>query len=126
MSDPLDRFRADWSQPGPPEPPRLTPTFLDLRVGDIAKSPYGASLWWWTEGSGGCDCNRVAGFPDIDDDYEGGDHDETGRCKGCERYVAIDIESDDGPLDDATKIELCAELNEDYADAVNAAAEGDG
>jgi hypothetical protein len=113
MSDLLDRFRVDWSQEKPPEPPRLTPTFRDLVTGREAKSDHPASLYWWADGNGCCDCNREYAFKSVEEI----EHEDTGYCLGAVRYIAIDVEADDGPIDGATKHALLAELNAGYKPA---------
>lgn len=36
----------------------MIPTFFDLRTGKTAKGDN-MSFFWWTEGNGSCDCNRL-------------------------------------------------------------------
>lgn len=104
----LDRF-YDW-----PTAPNLTPTIKDIVTGNTAKLRFSASLFWWAEGNGSCDCNRDEFPPDDDvDDNEPGPVLGESLC-ASERFIVIDVESDDGPIDDATKALLIAEMNQGY------------
>lgn len=46
------------------------------------------SLYWWSEGNGGCDCNRSIAF-DLHDELE--DKYGVGRCFGENRFIVIDV-----------------------------------
>ena len=56
--------------------------------------------WWWTEGNGGCDCNRAMMFPDeIDDAMDAqmrkenpGLEDHQSYCYGEKRFIVISVE----------------------------------
>jgi hypothetical protein len=61
----------------------MIPTFLDLRTGKTAKGDD-MSVFWWTDGNGTCDCNRLIAF--------GERLPATADCLGCKRFVAIDVE----------------------------------
>lgn len=93
----------------------LVPTFRDLVSGKTAKAQHAASLFWWSEGNGGCDCNRESAFP-FDEGHEGDDeNDGSGGarfCVGSQRYVVIDVEGD---IAEHEKAEAIAEMNEGYA-----------
>jgi hypothetical protein len=69
----------------------MIPTFLDLRTGKTTKG-YDMSYFWWTEGNGSCDCNRVRGFGVALAAELEAQH--SGVCYGCKRFVAIDVEGD--------------------------------
>jgi hypothetical protein len=92
----------------------VIPTFLDLRTGKTAKGDD-MSVFWWTEGNGGCDCNRRLAFPDATDPAW-----IDGYCCGCKRFVAIDVEGDlalsdiDGTQVPHTKEQVLAAMNADY------------
>lgn len=66
----------------------MIPTFLDLRTGKTAKGTD-MSFFWWTEGNGACDCNRLLAFG-----LQHLDVGEGGFCLGNKRFVAIDVEGD--------------------------------
>ena len=93
----------------------MIPTFFDLRTGRTAKGDD-QSVYWWTEGNGACDCNRVLAF--------GLKHLDAGKinvCLGCKRFIAIDVEGDLGYEDcDAdcrvpiTKEAVLIAMNSDY------------
>jgi hypothetical protein len=71
------------------------PTILD-RVTGRTHQGVAASLFWWTEGNGSCDCNRG---PTPNFDVE---------CK-CERFVVVDVDCDEGE-----KASVIAAMNQDY------------
>jgi hypothetical protein len=84
----------------------VIPTFLDLRTGKTAKG-YEASVFWWTEGNGSCDCSRCTVFPDVTDTAW-----RDGICYGHRRFVAIDVE---GSLEDApSKEHVLRCMNAEY------------
>ena len=85
----------------------MIPTFLDLRTGKTAKGDD-QSVFWWTEGNGACDCNRILAFG-----IKHSDVGEVGCCLGCKRFVAIDVEGDLGAIT-VTKEQVLAEMNADY------------
>ena len=57
------------------------------------------SVWWWTEGNGGCDCNRAILFPEIDEEMDAkmrSDHPEIeshySYCYGEKRFLIINVD----------------------------------
>lgn len=92
----------------------MIPTFLDLRTGKTAKGDD-MSVFWWTEGNGACDCNRLLAFG-----LRHLDVGEVGFCLGWKRFIAIDVEGDlEGAFPDAKSPSEMVErmlvmLNEDY------------
>lgn len=56
---------------------------------------HDCSLFWWTEGNGGCDCNRVLMFlrarGSIDEEFESDDD----KC-GTDKYTLVGIWFPDG------------------------------
>jgi hypothetical protein len=97
----------------------MIPTFLDLITGKTAKGDD-SSLFWWSEGNGACDCNRVIQFDEsVVDEMDAQmrkDHPDMlphqSFCYGCKRFVAIDVEGD---LEGNTKEQVLAGLNSEYA-----------
>ena len=96
----------------------MTLTLLDTQTGETVDvdSPYDA--YWWAEGNGSCDCNRIDEFPAAEDELEAAQrqaHPELqewqGLCYGCTRLLIIAAESDEYTLD---------EFNEDYPQALKA------
>lgn len=55
--------------------------FIDTQTGSTAWSDYPFSIYWWSEGNGGCDCNRAILF---DHEHNCGD--------SPYRYQAVDLE----------------------------------
>lgn len=62
---------------------------------------WDSSLYWWSEGNGGCDCNRSLAF--------GGADDEPLEC-GNTRYLVVDVH---GGLEGRSKNEAIEDANED-------------
>lgn len=79
----------------------MIPTFFDLRTGKTAKG-WDLSVYWWTEGSGACDCNRAQAFGTAVqnqlDQQMRARHLELkphqGYCYGCKRFIAVGAEGD--------------------------------
>ena len=80
-------------------------TVLDTETGQIKESKHiwgeGFSPYWWSEGNGGCDCNRRLLF-DADP--------PAGTCVGSARYLITDFEAQ--PSDD--RVLTLEQLNCDY------------
>lgn len=95
----------------------VTPTLKDLITG-IVKKAYDASVFWWTEGNGSCDCNRSIVFGKHEEmtAAQRVEHPELerhqGYCFGCKRFIAIDV---DGDLEGLSKEKALQELNRGYA-----------
>jgi len=108
----------------------MRPTFYDLVTGKTAKDEDQTelSVYWWTEGNGSCDCNRMRFFPEVAEEMEKQQrekhpelHEGAGICFGCKRFIAIDIDGDltSYDYDDTnpvlhTKEEILREMNSDY------------
>lgn len=97
---------------------KLLPTFRDVVTGTIAKAVHPASLFWWSDGNGSCDCNRMDVFnldeimsPEdiakLEAEWEAGH----GTCWGAVRLVVIDVEGD---IEDHEKADAIAEMNGCY------------
>lgn len=86
----------------------MIPTFLDLRTGKIAKGTD-MSVFWWTEGNGACDCNRLIEF---------GERSEDRGCLGTKRFVAIDVEetAQDRNEEALTKEQILIAMNPGYGE----------
>lgn len=79
----------------------MIPTFFDLRTGKTAQGSD-ESFYWWTEGNGACDCNRLCAFGEdaaaqmYHEQHEA--HPELkahqGLCYGCKRFIAIEVTGD--------------------------------
>lgn len=69
----------------------------------------------WADGNWSCDCNR-AGYFDVDSDPE-----DTNTCAGCERFAAVECESE-GPGDEGYTL---ADINAGYAHKFHVTPEGD-
>lgn len=95
-------------------------TLLDTKTGerrDCSSWSNGADLgvYWWSEGNGGCDCNRALAF-----DREGEDHHEEQRlalgleeniCLGAKRWLIVEVSGD---LEGLTSEQALAEANMEY------------
>lgn len=95
----------------------MTPTFLDLRTGKIAKG-FDMPLFWWSEGNGSCDCNRHQGFPGLGEKLAMEQRRDKPRllphqsvCYGTKRFIAIDVEGD---LEGYSKEDLLRMMNVEY------------
>jgi hypothetical protein len=96
----------------------VIPTFLDLRTGRTAWG-QDESLFWWTDGTCSCDCNRAIYFgldtvrelreqtkarhPDLKPHQN--------YCYGTKRFVAIDVIGD---LEGKTREQTLAAINAEY------------
>ena len=93
----------------------MRPTFKDLKTGATAgerpDSPE-ASVYWWLEGNGSCDCNRVYMFPGLEEELEELHGENT--CYGCKRLIVVDVEGD---LEGWDKAVLITELNREYPES---------
>jgi hypothetical protein len=101
-----DEPRSRWRCYGSHD--HLVPTLRDLETGETAKAEHDASLYWWSEGNGGCDCNRSGAFG-------GDDNDDEAVCCGSHRYIVIDVEGD---ITDEEKPAAIARMNESYSEAI--------
>ena len=110
----FDAFKdllTDWSQDNPPDPPVIRPIFADSLTGNRAVATTPACLYWWAEGSGGCDCNREHLFPDDEED-DVADEDDGRHCLGSERFVAVDLAGEHASH--PAKDDILAYINEAY------------
>lgn len=80
-------------------------TFVDLETGAIASHPHNHTVWWWSEGNGGCDCNR-------DDAFPGGFEERDVPCSH-RRYIAIGVEPE-GDKDDQWKAWALENINDTH------------
>lgn len=55
----------------------------------------GGNLFWWAEGNGSCDCNRVIPFGKAVEEELENEVNGCGVCFGHNRFLAIDIIVDD-------------------------------
>lgn len=107
----------------------MIPTFFDLRTGKTAKGDN-MSFFWWTEGNGSCDCNRMIHFDETAQKEmhaaQAVAHPELqphqGVCFGCKRFIAIDVEGDLNSYDHEgrdpvphTKEQVLVAMNFEYA-----------
>jgi hypothetical protein len=95
----------------------VTPIFIDLCTGRVARADD-QSVYWWTEGNGACDCNRVIHFEGVYEEMDAAmrkAHPEMKEwqsyCYGCKRFVAIEVEGD---LDGETREQILARMNSEY------------
>ena len=79
----------------------IRPLFRDLETGAQAWGQP-ASLFWWTEGNGACDCNRAPAF---------GLPTAAKYCLGAVRFPAVDVQ---GGLEGLDEAEVLRRLNHDY------------
>lgn len=100
-------------------------TFLDLETGKVYPCDSDMSIWWWSEGNGGDDCNRTL-FVGVEDDEDDG----VGRCCGATRMLAVEVrdvvpggripphehESDSWVRGADYDLEFLSYLNDDYPD----------
>jgi hypothetical protein len=83
-------------------------TLWDAVTGAVVTVESTENLWWWTEGSGSCDCNRSDFFPEVEEP------DDTGHCIGCKRFLVVKA---DPPLD------WVVDANDGYPDELRQAAQ---
>jgi hypothetical protein len=84
-------------------------TFKDLKTGLTGcNKTWDHTLFWWSEGNGGCDCNRAI-VMDIDEEMSLGFGEHC--CYGSERIVAVDV---CGDLEGFTKDFVLTEINSSY------------
>lgn len=76
-------------------------TILDTVTGETALDDR-PSTWFWSDGSGSCDCNRELRFPEVPGVRV---HNDTGICLGSQRYLIVAIDPTGYPL---------KKLNKDY------------
>lgn len=82
----------------------MYPTILDIQTKQRRTVPdQEASVFWWTEGNGSCDCNRSIAMG-----YSLG---PAGSCLGNLRFLVVDVHGD---LEGWDKAEVLAEANRDY------------
>jgi hypothetical protein len=96
----------------------MIPTFRDIETGKSATHNRGpeCSVYWWTEGNGSCDCNRVYAFgKKLVDEIE--DTNEPNTCFGCKRFLCIDIT---GNLEGNNKQDLINMMNREYPEEARA------
>lgn len=87
----------------------MHPTILDTHTGEcVTLSNWEASVFWWTEGNGSCDCNRAIAMGHENPDSNKG---EVEACLGCARYIAIDVHGD---LEGIRKDDVLQMMNEGY------------
>lgn len=70
---------AATDEPDPRHYRDIRVTVLDTETGE-SRDSVNRSTWYWTEGDGGCDCNRDLLFNPLL-------HDGPGLCLGQKRYV---------------------------------------
>ena len=89
----------------------MYPILLDTKTGKTFEAKkMEASLFWWADGNGSCDCNRaIVGGEEIVDELDGVFG--IGTCYGCKRIVAIDVKGD---LEGVTKKKVLEEMNSEY------------
>jgi hypothetical protein len=87
-------------------------TVLDTQTGETKESTYDSTLFWWSEGNGGCDCNRVLLWGE---ELEAQQHQLTGtpegHCLGAKRFLVVSAKGD---LEGLTEEESVAMINGDY------------
>lgn len=66
---------------------QLTVTLRDTVTGATATHHHPASLYWWAEGNGSCDCNRSRPFL-SEDEWD------AKECNPGLRYVVVDFTPD--------------------------------
>ena len=102
----------------------MIPTLFDLRTGKTAKGDD-QSVYWWTEGNGSCDCNRMIHFDEATQEEmhtaQALAHQELqphqSVCFGCKRFIAIDVEETDTDRNEEahTKEQVLVAMNAEYA-----------
>ena len=92
-------------------------TLLDTQTGETVGVESQFSAFWWAEGNGSCDCNRVIYFPTAKEELEAAQRQAHPELKewqslcGCERFLIVSAETEEYTLD---------ELNSDYPKALKA------
>lgn len=82
----------------------MTVIILDTLTGEKFEDPeFDWDIYWWCEGNGSCDCNRMI----MCYGYE--DHDTT--CLGCNRFLIVDFMGDPEGLE---RRELLQLMNQGY------------
>ena len=88
-------------------------TLLDVVTGERKEAlDWNRSVFWWTEGSGQCDCNRALAM-----DHEELENEESGVsvCLGHARFLVIDVHGD---LEGQDKTDILREANASYPAAL--------
>lgn len=83
--------------------------FLDLKTGQQAEE-IGITVFGLMHGNWSCDCNRQMAF----DREDGVDENGVSRCLGERRYIAYDVEFEEGDDRRQSKQEVLAEANLGY------------
>jgi hypothetical protein len=87
-------------------------TVLDTQTGETKESTYDATLFWWSDGNGGCDCNRGLLWGE---ELTAKQHKLTGvpegHCLGSKRFLVVSAKGD---LEGLTVKEAVAVINGDY------------
>lgn len=89
----------------------MYPKLLDTKTGNTVEAvDFDANFFWWSEGSGSCDCNRSLAFSeDLHSELE----QQFGRniCFGSARIIVVDVF---GGLEGMTKKDVIEEMNSSY------------
>jgi len=91
-------------------------TLKDQRTGEVRECPdKDFSPYWWMEGNGSDDCNRVLAFggKDLEKQYRRELGLGENYCLGAQRFVVVDVHGD---MEDYTKEEIMSGINQDYGE----------
>ena len=94
-------------------------TLLDTETRVIRKDEDARSIYYWSDGNGSCDCNRVGVFDDaVQEAMDAAQHARLPTllpahqvCFGSHRFVIVYVHGDCGG---AAPAEVLAMMNEDY------------
>lgn len=107
----------------PDDEPMYAPRFRDLLTGKEATG-FPMSLFWWADGNGSCDCNRLHVFERAYPEHELTPHEaeceQTSECRGCRRYVVVGLSQGAElqsalPVPPEVALPLMREMNDGYA-----------
>lgn len=91
----------------------MYPTILDTQTNERkVLGDWDASVFWWVEGNGSCDCNRAIAMGHEELENQDGDQ---SVCFGHNRFIAVDVHGDFEGLD---KADILRMMNEDYPHAL--------
>jgi hypothetical protein len=92
-------------------------TILDTETGETRESTYPSTLFWWSDGNGGCDCNRALLFgEEVDSEHRRKLGIDDDNCLGSRRFLAVNLRDPEPSI--LTKNDLLHEINSWYDQAL--------
>ncbi len=87
-------------------------TLLDRETQQTAQTELDISVFYWVDGNGSCDCNRILAFPDVDEEaYHKSLGVDINHCLGTKRFVVTQVHGD---LEGQAPEELVKQCNQGY------------